>query len=66
MNNIVDASRVRLQRELRWDQLEIQRLQLLTKIGALSSVETDPRIVELENRVAGLTAQLDARKEGQS
>jgi hypothetical protein len=58
MPNIIDANRVRLERELRWDQIEIERLKTLTRIGALSAINTDPRIAELEDRVRGLDAQL--------
>ena len=61
MTNIVDVRQVQLQRELRWDRLEIQRLQLLTKIGALSAYDTDARIVELESRVAALRTELEDR-----
>jgi hypothetical protein len=59
MTNIVDVKRMQLERERRWDEVEIARLKLLTRIGALSSYDTDQRIAELEHRVRGLTDQLN-------
>jgi hypothetical protein len=61
MSNIIDAKRVRLERERKWDELEIERLQRLTRIGALDAADSDRRICELQDRVAGLTAQLEDR-----
>jgi hypothetical protein len=58
MSNVVDVKRMQLERELKWDRLEIDRLKLLTRIGALSSYDTDQRIAELEHRVRGLSEQL--------
>jgi hypothetical protein len=45
----------RIQRECRYLQLEIERLERLVRIGVFEHSEIDPRIVELQDRLAALS-----------
>jgi hypothetical protein len=52
----IDLVAERRDREIRWIGLEIARLERLVRIHALDRADTDVRIVELQDRLAGLSA----------
>jgi hypothetical protein len=45
----------RIQRERRWLQLEIERLERLVRIGVFGRSDVDSRVVELQDRLKALS-----------